>query len=90
MNKVFILSISLFITGIICFYSAVDSCRTIQILQETPIIYDSQTNKLIRDAVAETSTHLSFLIILSLIWGLTAWILASIFIVKRNSIVSKK
>ena len=90
MNKALILSILLFASGVIGFYSAIESYRTIQILQQTPIIYDIQAKELISDAVTDASSHLRIAVIISLILGWASWILGIIFIVKRNTILSNK
>lgn len=89
MNKFLIISISLFVCGVIAFYSALDCYRTVQVLQETPIPYDTVSNKLVRDAVAGASTRLRIVIIINLILGFGAWILGLVLFVKRNNLSYK-
>ncbi len=84
MNKFFIVSILLFIVGIIFFGLAANCYRTILNLQELLGYYGIQLSKLTSGDAVETFAQLKFGIIKFSIFGIVAWILGIVFFFKRK------
>ena len=86
MNKLLIISILLFIAGIIFFGLAGKCYQEILNLQEIFGYYGLQEkNYLSSNSVADTFTLLKFGVIKFSIFGLIAWVLGLVFFLKRNS-----
>ncbi len=86
MNKFLIISILLFVVGIIFFGFAGNSYRAILNLQELFGYYGLQEKDyLLSPNVAETFTSLKFGIIKFSILGVIAWILGIVFFLKRKN-----
>ncbi len=91
MSKFLIISILLFVVGIIFFGFAGNCYRAILNLQELFGYYGLQEeNYLSSENVAETFALLKFGIIKFSILGLAAWILGIVFFLKRNNKLSSK
>lgn len=89
MNKFLVLSILLFVVGISSFYSAYDCYHSIQSLQEIPIIYGAQSNKLLRDSIADLSAQVKITATILTILGTLAWGLSLFLFIKRNKLSYK-